>query len=129
MAMQPGQAPPAHEEPANGPAGGDEDGLEPVCFAAAIENRAKEVGVALLDLASLRLELAQFVEPGRLYTSTLLHLAPRGARQVVVVGTQHHEACGRARGARGALRLATRGCAAPLIGRAPLRSCLRVRAR
>jgi hypothetical protein len=60
-------------------------------FAAAIENRAKEVGLAVLDANELRLELSQFVEPGRLYTSTLVHLVPRGVRQVVVVGTAHHE--------------------------------------
>ena len=62
-----------------------------MCFAAVIENRAKEVGVAVLDLSLLRLELSQFVEPGRLYTSTQLHLVPRAPRQIVVVGSQHHE--------------------------------------
>lgn len=68
-----------------------DDDLLPTCFAAAIENRAKEVGVALLDLAALRLELYQFVEPGHLYTSTLLHLVPRAPQQVVVVASNHHE--------------------------------------
>ncbi len=69
----------------------EDDPLLPTYWAAVIENRAKEVGVAVLDLAELRLELSQFVEPGRLYTSTLLHLVPRAPRAVVVVGSQHHE--------------------------------------
>ena len=51
----------------------------------------REVGVAVLDLADLRLELSQFVEPGRAYASTLMHLMPRGPQRVVVVGTAHHE--------------------------------------
>lgn len=74
-----------------GPEEAEDDELMPTCFAAAIENRAKEVGVAVLDLESLRLELSQFVEPGHMYTSTLMHLVPRRPRQVVVVGSQHHE--------------------------------------
>ena len=78
---------PGHQECA-------EDGSGPALFAAVIENRAKEVGMAVLDADELRLELSQFVEPGRLYTSTLMHLVPRGVRQVVIVGTAHHEVRG-----------------------------------
>ncbi|KIZ06394.1 DNA mismatch repair protein MSH4 [Monoraphidium neglectum] len=70
-----------------------EDDLAPI-FAACIENRAKEVGVAVLDLAALRLELSQFIEPGHTYTSTLMHLVPRAPWQVVVVGSSHHEVAG-----------------------------------
>ncbi|KAI8469891.1 MAG: muts domain V-domain-containing protein [Monoraphidium minutum] len=96
--LQPSQQPLQHEGDQDDAAGVasdvDDDDLLPACFAAAIENRAKEVGVAVLDLEAMRLELSQFVEPGHLYTSTLLHLAPRGPRQVVVVGSAHHEVAG-----------------------------------
>lgn len=33
-------------------------------FAAAIENRAKEVGLAVLDVQRMTLEISQFIEPG-----------------------------------------------------------------
>ena len=39
--------------------------------AAVIQNRAAEVGVAALDLGTLRLELAQFVEASRSFATTL----------------------------------------------------------
>ena len=86
----------------------DDDGSPP-CLAAAIENRAKEVGVAMLDPATLTLELSQFVEPGRQYTSTLLHLAPRAPRRVITVGGAHHEVNG-----RGGLNAALRAALLPL---------------
>lgn len=35
------------------------------CYAAAIENRAKEVGIAILDVNSLTLKITQHIEPGR----------------------------------------------------------------
>jgi hypothetical protein len=34
-------------------------------YAAVIENRAKEVGVAVLHLDSLKLQISQFIEAGR----------------------------------------------------------------
>lgn len=66
------------------------------CFAAVIENRAKEVGVAVLDLNSLTLHLTQFIEAGRSYTTTQLLLDAHQPRQLVVVGSLHHEVAGAA---------------------------------
>uniref|UniRef100_A0A383WQ55 DNA mismatch repair proteins mutS family domain-containing protein n=1 Tax=Tetradesmus obliquus TaxID=3088 RepID=A0A383WQ55_TETOB len=66
------------------------------CFAAVIENRAKEVGVAVLDLNSLTLHLTQFIEAGRSYTTTHLLLDAHQPRQLVVVGSLHHEVAGAA---------------------------------
>jgi hypothetical protein len=77
---------------------GSEDENLLASFAAVIENRAREVGVAVLDIAALRLELSQFVEPGRLYTTTLLHLTTKAPRQVVVVDSAHYEVAGKGGG-------------------------------
>lgn len=48
------------------------------CIAAVVENRAKEVGLALYDPSALDLRLCQFIEPGRAYTTTLLLLTEVG---------------------------------------------------
>jgi DNA mismatch repair ATPase MutS len=66
------------------------------CYAAVIENRAKEVGVAVLDLSSLTLHLTQFIEAGRSYTTTQLLLDAHQPRQLAVVGSLHHEVAGAA---------------------------------
>jgi DNA mismatch repair ATPase MutS len=66
------------------------------CYAAVIENRAKEVGVAVLDLSTLTLHLTQFIEAGRSYTTTQLLLDACQPRQLVVVGSLHHEVAGAA---------------------------------
>jgi hypothetical protein len=57
-----GDRPPTPERPA---AGGEAvlAGASHV-FAAAIENRAKEVGLAVLDVQRMTLEISQFIEPG-----------------------------------------------------------------
>eukprot|EP00879_Flechtneria_rotunda_P022276 GHRR01023502.1.p1 GENE.GHRR01023502.1~~GHRR01023502.1.p1 ORF type:complete len:407 (+),score=144.07 GHRR01023502.1:71-1291(+) len=66
------------------------------CYAAVIENRAKEVGVAVLDLSNLSLHITQHIEAGRLYTTTQLLLDACQPRQLVIVGSNHHEVAGAA---------------------------------
>ncbi|KAG2441521.1 hypothetical protein HXX76_003143 [Chlamydomonas incerta] len=53
--------------------------------AAVIENRAREVGLAVLDAERLSLRLTQFIEPGRSYAVTAMLLEMVGATDVVVV--------------------------------------------
>lgn len=62
------------------------------CYAAVIENRAKEVGVALLDVATLTLHLSQFIEPGRSYTTTVLCLDTYLPKELIVVSSTHQDA-------------------------------------
>lgn len=63
-------------------------------YAAVIENRAKEVGVAVLHLDTLKLSISQFIEAGRHYTSTACLLDACAPRQVVIVASSHHEVSG-----------------------------------
>ena len=60
-------------------------------FVAAIENRAKEVGLAALDTHRLQLHLVQFVETSRSYAQTLSLLRNvYPPQQLVVVSTTQH---------------------------------------
>ncbi|KAF8065536.1 wdr82 [Scenedesmus sp. PABB004] len=83
------QGPPPGEE-------GAPDGAAALAYAAVIENRAKEVGLAVLDVPRLQLCVSQFVEAGRSYTTTQLLLDAAAPRQLVVVGGGHHEVAGAA---------------------------------
>ncbi|KXZ43062.1 hypothetical protein GPECTOR_105g94 [Gonium pectorale] len=53
--------------------------------ASVIENRAREVGLAVLDPATLTLQLSQYIEPGRSYAMTRLLLRMVAASEVVAV--------------------------------------------
>jgi hypothetical protein len=50
-----------------------------------IENRAKEVGLACLDMHSMRLTLCQFIEASRSYTGALILLEQLEPSVLVVV--------------------------------------------
>lgn len=56
-------------------------------MAAVIENRAREVGLAVLDSSSMTLTLSQYIEPGRSYTTTLSCLEQWQPADVVVVAS------------------------------------------
>jgi DNA mismatch repair protein MSH4 len=60
-------------------------------YVAVIENRAKEVGLAALDLGSLTLQLSQYIEPGRHYANTHLALRLHHPRRLILVGSTTHE--------------------------------------
>lgn len=59
------------------------------CIAAVIENRAKEVGLACLDLHSMKLTLCQFIEASRSYTGALIMLEQFEPTELVVVASNH----------------------------------------
>lgn len=59
------------------------------CVAAAIENPAKEIGVALLDLQACRLSLMQLIESSRSYTTLLMVLDVHRPRRLVVVADRN----------------------------------------
>ena len=67
---------------ATGPADEDE-GCGACKIAACIENRQREVGMAILEPGSMDLRLVQFIEPGRAY-STLQFILAEGVTDVVV---------------------------------------------
>lgn len=62
---------------------------QPPCFAAAIENPAKEIGVAVLDLQACKLFLTQLIEPSRSYTTLLMVLDVYRPRRLVVVAERN----------------------------------------
>jgi hypothetical protein len=64
---------------------------ESASCASVIENRAKEVGLAVFDHEHVTLHLSQFIEPGRSYTSTLLSLDAYAPKKLIIVGSGHHE--------------------------------------
>jgi hypothetical protein len=72
-------------------------------FAAAIQNSAREVGLAIFEAPTLTLHLCQFAEPGRSFDVTRMHLeAFRPACLVVCGGAAEHQArCRRRRRRRG----------------------------
>ncbi|KAK9852115.1 hypothetical protein WJX84_007177 [Apatococcus fuscideae] len=55
--------------------------------AAAIENRAKEVGLAILDLSRMSLKLLQYVETSRSYSLTTSMLSIYEPREVVTIAS------------------------------------------
>ena len=59
------------------------------CLAAVVENRAKEVGLACLDLHSMKLTLCQFIEASRSYTGALHLLEQLDPSELVVVASAH----------------------------------------
>lgn len=64
---------------------------DPNVYAAVLENRAKEVGLAVLDAGRLTLQLSQFIEPGRHYTTLLMALQATAPRDLVVLASSGHE--------------------------------------
>lgn len=59
--------------------------LAPSCFAAAIENRAKEIGLAVLDVDQSKLTLTQLIEPSSTYTTFLMLLEVHQPKRLIVV--------------------------------------------
>lgn len=55
------------------------------CCASVIENRAKEVGLAVFDSRTLTLHLTQHIEQGRSYTTILMHLELLEPSELLVV--------------------------------------------
>ncbi|KAG2485478.1 hypothetical protein HYH03_015753 [Edaphochlamys debaryana] len=97
-------APPPVRDTGEGAGGG----LRLRVVACLIENRAREVGLAVLDPACLTLRLGQFIEPGRSYGVTRMLLGLVGAGEVLLVAAREQ------RGAAGAAAAGLLG--APQVG-------------
>jgi DNA mismatch repair protein MSH4 len=78
-----------HQQPDAGAAQPDPPAEDPTSatYVAVIENRAKEVGLAALDLGTLTLQLSQYIEPGRHYANTHLALRLHHPRRLILVGS------------------------------------------
>jgi len=61
-------------------------------FAAAIQNRANEIGIAYFEESGLELKLTQFVETSRTYCLALTELLAADPACILLVGTAHGEA-------------------------------------
>jgi hypothetical protein len=59
----------------------------PACIASLIENRQREVGLALFNAGTLTLRLLQYIEQGRSYSMTQLLLAAHAVEAAVVVSS------------------------------------------
>jgi predicted ATPase len=55
------------------------------CFVAVVENRAKEVGFAVLDMSQMALSLLQYIENGSSYTNTHMLLETHQPEVVLIV--------------------------------------------
>lgn len=67
------------------PFNGKECGVAAFTVAAAIENRAKEIGLAVLDVHKYKLTLTQLIEPSRTYATFLMVLEAHQPKRLVVV--------------------------------------------